>query len=322
MLAEGHGVLQADTDVTGDGVNDIILTLVDPTLYKSNAPSPGQLLVYGCSQKGYRLLYSTAYTPQTMLPELKRVGNMNAGSRAQIVYKQQICSGTCTQTVQILNWNTTIGTFQPLNDLPIDATNAKVEIADVGNTGVLKVVLTYTPPNDPNAGPPRRYTEVWDWNGVNYVEALLQYDAPIYRIYAAYDADFTFDQGDFRGALKQYDRVRDDQYLQPWIDPNEMSTLRAYAAYRKLITYAALRQSRGVADTLTLLQTENPPGSPAEGWSQLASAFNNSYLKVRSLKKVCAATLTFLATRPDLLATLNNYGYANHTYSAPELCPF
>jgi hypothetical protein len=151
---------------------------------------------------------------------------------------------------------------------------------------------------------------------------LVQLSAPIYRIHEVYDADFTFEQGNFSGALKLYDKARDDPNLLPWLDPNEMTTLRAYAEFRKLLAFAALRQSHNVADALTTMQNENPPGSPAEGWAELASAFMDGYQKYRSLHKVCGAALDFLNSRSDLLAAMNNYGYNNHTYTPAEICPF
>lgn len=322
-IVEGHGVLQADTDLTGDGVNEIIVTLYDPSTYKPNAPSPGQLLIYGCAQKGYRLLYSTPFSQSTMLPELKRVGNMNGDGRAQIAFTQQLCTnGVCTQSMQILNWNAVIGSFVPLNDVLMDATNAKVTISDLDNDGILEVSITSNPPTDLAAGPYRRTVRIWDWNGVNYVLALVQQDAPIYRVHMAYDADATFLQGDFRAALKLYDKVRDDQNLQAWTNPNDYAILRAYATYRKMVTYAALKQSRAVEDTFNTLQSENPPGSPADVWTQFGSTFLDTYKTTRSLKKTCVAALNFISTRSDLLASINSYGSLNHTFVPQELCPF
>lgn len=322
-LIEGRGVLQTNADLTGNGVNNIIITLIDPQAYRPNQPAPGQLLVYGCAQKGYRLLYSTAFTPETMLPELKRVGNMNGNAQTQLVFTQQLCANNnCTQTLQIMAWNAVTGAFAPLNNVPIDTTNARISIADIDGDGILEVTITFTPPDDVAAGPPRRYSNIWDWDGVSYVLAQVRQDAPIYRIHALYDADSAFEQGDFRNVLKLYDRVRDDQYLQPWLDPNELTTLRAYALYRKLLAYAALKSGGKAAEMLTQLQAENPAGSIGDGWSQAAGAFMTAYNKSHVLKKVCAATLDFLNTRSDLISTLNGYGYANHAYTAQELCPF
>ena len=332
-LTNGHGVVQADTDLTGDAIQEVIVTLLNPTRVVANNPnnpnglSPGQLLVYGCAQGGYQLLYSTAYSDQSILPDLKRVGNMNGGPRAQLVYAQQSCPNladvtSCTQTVAIINWDGSIGAFTPLNNAPIEATGAKVTIADVGGTGILKIVVRLEQTPDVITGPPRNSTTIWDWNGHYYVKALIQLDAPIYRVHEIYDADSAFEQGTFKTALILYDQARDNQYLQPWLDPNELATLRAYANFRKMLAYAALRSPRGVTNMLQALQTENPVGSPAEGWSEAGGAFVDAYNKYSGLHKICTATLTFLNTRPDLLATLNAYGSHNHLYTPPEICPF
>ena len=60
-LSEGAEV-QADTDLTGDGIPEVMVNMYDPAYYKPGQPSPGQLLVFGCFQKGYRLLFSTDYS--------------------------------------------------------------------------------------------------------------------------------------------------------------------------------------------------------------------------------------------------------------------
>ncbi len=321
-VVEGRGVVQADTDLTGDGINEIIVTLVDPSLYRANVPAPGQMLIFGCDQKAYKLLYGTPYSPNTILPELRRVGNMNGDGRAQIAFTQQVCTlGQCTQSMQILNWNSVIGAFGQLNDTLIDATNARVQIGDVDGDGLLEITITFNPPADVNAGPYRRVVHIWDWTGANYTLAVIQKDAPVYRIHAVYDADAMLQVGDFRGAARAYDKAKDDANFVAW-SPNDPLVLRALVNYRKLTIYAALRQTKALDDLVVVMQNENPPGSATEGWGQLATTFGEAYKANRQLKRMCAAVQTFFVTRPDLLTSINIYGLANHTYTAAELCPF
>ncbi len=322
-IFEGAAV-QADTDLTGDGIPEILVTLYDPTYYKPGTPSPGQLLIYGCSQKGYRLLYYTPYSPSTIIPELKRVGDMNGDTRAELAYTQRLCNGgQCTQVMQILSWNATLGGFTPLNDVPINATNGKVIIADLDKDGILEVQISFDPTPDPAAGPPRRTSDIWDWNGVNYLLALTQTEPPVYRVHALYDGDLHFSQGDWKGAVKLYDRVRDDGKLQPWtLVPNEDPVLRAYATYKKVLAFISAKVPRSADDSLTILQSENPAGMPGEVFATLGQTFMDNYKQTRDRKKACAATLATAATRPDALSTLNSYGTANRTYTLSDLCPF
>jgi hypothetical protein len=321
-VAEG-AVVQADTDLTGDGINEIIVSLYDPAYYKPGTPSPGQLLVYGCAQKGYRLLFSTPYSPSTIIPELRRVGDMNFDTRAELAYTQQTCSaGQCTQVMQIMSWNATLGAFQSLNDVPMNATGGKIQIADLDKDGVLEVAISFNPTPDPAAGPPRRTTDIWDWDGVNYLLALTQVEPPVYRIHAAHDGDYRFGQANWREAIRLYDRVRDDASLQPWMVADEPIILRAYATYKKMLALIANKQTRAADDALAGLQAENPAGTPGEGYAVVGQAFMDNYKKTRDRKKACAEALNVAATRPDTLAVLNSYGYNNRTYSLPDLCPF
>src|SRR5258706_4554296 len=165
-VADG-AVVQGDTDLTGDGISEIVVTAYDPATYKAGQLSPGQLLVYGCSQKGYRLLYSTLYSPNSMIPELKRVGDMNNDARAELAYAQRTCVGAvCSQVMQIMSWNATLGAFKSLNDVPMNATYGKIIIADLDKDGVLEVQIDFNAPVDPSIGPPRRTSDIWDWDGV------------------------------------------------------------------------------------------------------------------------------------------------------------
>lgn len=320
-FAEG-AVIQTDTDLTGDGVPEIIITLYDPALYQPGQPAPGQLLIFGCAQKAYRLLYNTPYGPNAMIPVLKRVGGMN-DIRPKLAFLQQTCNNSqCTETMQILGWNETLGVFKPLNDVPINTTNARVGIADIDNDGILEVLVVFNPTGDPAAGPPRKTTDIWDWDGTVYTLAVSEVDPAVYRIHAAHDGDYLFGQGDWKNAIRQYDRVRDDKALLPWIVPNEPIMLPAYATYKKMLAWVGYRQFRTANQTLTTLQTENPTGSPGEGYALMATAFMDNYNKTKNSKKACDAALAVAAVRPETLGALNSYGYANRTYTLTDLCPF
>src|SRR5262249_4562719 len=151
----------------------------------------------------------------------------------------------------ILSWNATLGIFKPLNDIPMNTTSGKVAISDPDKDGILEVIINFTPPLDVNAGPPRRYTDVWDWDGVSYLLALEEFEPAIYRIHMLYDADALFNRGQFKDAIKLYDRVRDDPSLQAWLLADESTILRSYATYKKALAQIALKQPRTATDTIT-----------------------------------------------------------------------
>jgi len=317
------GVVQADTDLTGDRVPEVVITVYDPVTAVPNATPAGVLLVYGCTERAYRLLYSTPFSPDAALPTLLRVGDMNGDQRGELVYSQVVCAvGACTRRVQILGWNAALGQFLPLNDVPIEGPYARFAIGDPDGDGILELAVLNSPPADALNGPPRNTTVYWDWDGQNYLAALVVVAPPIYRIHVLHDADRAFDNGDLTAAIRGYDRVRDDPALLGWTDANEPITLRAFAGLRKLYAQIANNQRTRAEATLQTLVAENPPGTSGESYAAIGTAFMENYRRTRNRVRACAAALPTVQSRPDALIALNGYGMANRTYSQQDLCPF
>lgn len=320
-IREG-AVVQSDTDLTGNGAPEIIITAYDPSRFRAGAPSAGQLLVFGCVQRAYRLLYSTIYGAESMLPVLHRVGDMNGDTRAELVYSQQLCTaGGCLTRAQILSWSEMLGQFRPLNLLPIDATNGRIGIGDPDGDGVLELFVTYNPPLDFSAAPPRRSTIYWDWDGAHYVQALIELEPAVYRIHALHDADQLFAAQNWRDAIRLYDRVRDDPSLLAWSVLNESAMLRAYATLRKAYAQLAADQRRNANATFELLIAENPPATPAEGYALIGRTFLETLNRTRDRARACAAARSIAQARPETLSALNSYGSAR-LYTLEDLCPF
>ena len=135
------GVVQADTDLTGDGVREIIVTFFNPQTFNEEAVlNAGQMLVLGCDAGGYRVLYETPFNPLVALPELLRVGDMNADVRSELVFFTETCGrSNCYKEGKILTWNAQTGAFKELNNGQIVAINGRIGIADVDDDGVLEL---------------------------------------------------------------------------------------------------------------------------------------------------------------------------------------
>ncbi|MCC6615239.1 MAG: hypothetical protein IT320_17325, partial [Anaerolineae bacterium] len=236
---------------------------------------------------------------------------------------QQTCqTGRCAIAMHILSWSGTLGAFSPLNSTPISANNARVVIADLDDDGILEVSLSLTPAFDTAQGPQRRSTEMWDWDGQNYRLAVVEIEAPVYRIHALHDADMLLEQGDLEGAIRLYDKVRDDAALQPWNVANEAFVLRAYAGMRKMIAQAANDARRSANATYAALESENPAGTPGQVYVTLAKSFIDAFNRTRSPAQACAEVFETAQERPDALIPLNSYGYGNRAYTFADLCPF
>lgn len=324
-ITSSGGVIQADTDLTGDDVAEIIVNIFNPFTYSADAVrNAGQLLVYGCDNGRYRLLYATPYSPGYALPVLHRVGDMNGDNRAELVFDIQSCSNTsCTREGFILSWNAITGVFEPLNNQPIIAENGRLGIVDVDSDGVLELTALSEPGANVSSGPTRSIVDTWDWTGRDYILATREESDARYRIHTLHDADNLLRRQSFASALDTYREVRNSEDLLPWpAVPNETPMLQAFATYRILTIYARLGDGR-VGTTLRLLQNENPPGSAGEVYAALATTFVDAFQAAGgNVSAGCQAVIALANGRPEALSNLNAYGYANPSYTVVDLCPF
>ncbi len=322
-LTERGGVVQADTDITGDGVQEVIVTIYNPALYNPDAPlNAGQLLVYGCDNGGYRLLYRTQYNAGLALPELLRVGDMNTDVKNELVFFVESCNQVgCYKDAHILTWNAFVGAFEELNSGQIIAVNGRIGIVDVDGDGVLELTAQINPPGNATSGPPRSQLDIWDWNGQDYVLAVReQPEGTRYHIHAIYEADDLFRAGQLRDALMVYDTVRGNRSLLSWTVAGEREFLDAYAAYQIVIGFAQLRSGRA-ENWIPVLVNQNPPGSPGHGFAQMGEAFMNNYRATGDTRAACAEARNMAATT-NVLSLLNSYGFNNRTYTLTDICPF
>jgi hypothetical protein len=322
-ITDKGGMVQADTDLTGDGVLEVIVTMYSPATYNDEALlNAGQMLVYGCDGGGYRLLYQTPYNAGLALPELLRVGDMNADVKNELVYASQTCNGSsCYKEGKILSWNSIVGAFEELNNGQIVAINGRIGIADLDGDGVLELTAQINPPGTTTTGPGRSVIDTWDWNGLDYMLALREEpEGARYRIHAIYDADDLLRDGQWRPAIVAYDDARRSQSLLSWTVPNEYELLRAYAAFKIMITYALLKNGRA-EDWFNVVQGENPPGSAGHGFAQMAQAFMDNFRATNDARAACAQAISAGATT-SVLGSLNGYGYNNRAYTLNDLCPF
>lgn len=165
------GYVQADTDLTRDGNNEVIITLFNPFDYNpTSTRNAGQLLIYGCDGGNYRLLYASPYSPELEIPVLHRVGDMNNDIRPEVVFEVKACNYYyCTQEAQILTWNPITGSFITLNNSPIIGISGRIGVEDIDFDGVLELRVVSNTTDD--EGERRRIVDFWDWTGLNYVLA-------------------------------------------------------------------------------------------------------------------------------------------------------
>ncbi len=322
-IGDDYGLVTDAYDLTGDGVFEVIVIISDP-FNAEVSPLPGQLLVFGCHEGGYRLLYGSDFGPGFGVPSLLYVGDMNADTRPEMVFFQQRCQrGDCVQAAQVLTWSTPNDGFLTLNVDTVGSPDGRFSIQDLDADGILEIMIQGGGiSTDVSAGPPRSSTTVWDWNGLNYVRALTQLDPPLYRIHVIHDADRALEQGDGDEAIRLYREALDNPRLGSWQVPNEPVMLRAYALYRLIVAYAFMDRDDDALDTYSTLMADNQPGTPGYVYAALGDAFWRAFQASHNLHTGCMAAAEMVATYPEAVLFLNSYGPANRTYQIPDICPF
>jgi len=320
---ETAGLVSDAYDLTGDGVYEALIILADP-FNAGIAPRPGQLMVFGCHQEDYRLLYASEYGPGFGIPTLLYVGDMNANGGPEMVYSQQRCeSGSCVQAAQVLSWSAPNDGFIALNVDTVGSADGRFSIADLDDDRVQEIMIQGGGISSAmSAGPPRSSTTVWDWNGLNYVRALTRLDPPLYRIHVIHDADRALESGDGEEAIRLYREALDNPRLGTWQVPDEQFMLRGYAQFKLVVAYAYLEDDLAALDAHSALMAEHTPGLPSHVYALVGDAFWAAYQSTHNLHTACVAAATAASQNPQAVLFLNSYGPANRAYQVPDICTF
>lgn len=323
VVTDTLGTVTDAYDLTGDGVFEVLVIISDP-FNADIAPAPGQMLVFGCGQDDYRLLYASDYGPGFGVPTLLYAGDINANSGPEVVYFQERCqSGACVKAAQVLSWSQPNDGFIALNVDTVGSADGRFSIADLDGDAVQELMIQGGGiSTDINAGPPRSLTTIWDWNGQNYVRASTRLDAPLYRIHMVHDADNALVSGNPQDALRFYQEALDNPRLGSWQVPNEPELLRAYVLFKVIVAYAYLDEDMAALDAHTVLLRENPLGAPGYPYARVGDAFWQAFQSTRNMHTACIAAADAIASNPQAALFLNSYGPANRSYQIPDICPF
>jgi hypothetical protein len=315
-LGEG-ATLRNDVDLTGEGTPEIVLSY--------SAEGLGQLLIIGCADGLYQVLYQTlADRPQP--PTVIWLGDVNNAPPAELVFARVVCGGSqdCRYDTSIIMWNEAEARLLNALDTTLLTDNLP-QVRDVDNDNVAELVVDLTNRGTSATGPLRTGLNVYDWNGTVYALSIIQLDAPRYLVQIVHEGDRAFSQLQFERAALSYENALQSEGLRFWFN-DERDNLNAYALYRLVLSYAVLGDPR-INDTLLRLN-ESFPLTPETDlarlpvYSVMAYRFANSYQVSGDLHQACVDTLIVADERPEALRLLNRYGTRSPVYNRLDLCPF
>jgi hypothetical protein len=276
----------------------------------------GMLLAYHARPNGYSL----AYQAPAQRIELLKIDDVNADGRPEIVWISTSCGAhTCTSQLFVDRWDG--ASYQDwIRDTP-EMASADYSIADTVPNGSGQEILAHGGVvNSVGAGPQRAWTETYISPGGSPYELFSKvYDPSNCLYHHILDANERFNQGAVDGygpAITAYQAAVSDPNLEACHYgglPDELATLRDFARFRLVVAYTAggqLPQAESVRAQIS---------SPA--LLGAADAFLDSYNTSGSLPQACADTTGYAVANPDSWQFLADWGYANPSFAAEDLCP-
>jgi hypothetical protein len=161
------------------------------------------------------------------------------------------------------------------------------------------------------------WSRTWTWDGEarTFVPGDPVLEAPRFRIHAIHDADDAYLRGDLAAAVELYQRAIDDDALLDWPAAGaRRQELAAYAAFRRVLSFLAA----GAAPNAQAEVDKMALGAGA--YAELARRLLAGYADA-GLREACAAVASFARERPDAVLAPLDFGYANRTYTAEDICP-
>lgn len=310
----------ADTDA--DGQPELVLLLAVPrgfdfavtvAVLDKSAGSWGVAFQSPSTEEGGGFLVSV---PSGSLDEvLWAVQDVNGLPGAEIVYRPEYCGAhTCYTNVEVSGW--TGAAYADLTDGDISISYASTALEDTDLDGDLEIILHGGSIGSVGAGPTRTRTEIYAWNGRQYVLAQTILDPSEFLYHNVLDGDDAFAAGDLVLALDWYTRALQDSSLLQWKD-NERAEMDPYLHFRITLTYMALGGASAEAAQSLEAAINSYPGSLH---GEMARAFRDAWQPAGDTTAGCRAANAYVQANLEAFQEFWYFGYGNRDFDPGRMC--
>ena len=313
----------ADTDA--DGEDELILALAPPEERRDSFEVPVTVAVLDRSDGTWGVAFRSPDVaegggiPVSMPGDglgdvLMAVQDVNDVPGAEVVYLLESCGAhTCFTSVDVYGW--TGAAYADLTDGEISISFAEIALEDTDGDGDTEIILHGGSIGSWGAGPTRTRTEVYGWDGRQYVLAEVTDDPSEFLYHLVLDADEAFLSGDLGPVLKLYRRALEDRSLAEWKE-NERAEIDAYLHFRIALTYMALGRPVEAAQSLDAA-ADNYPGSLH---GEMARAFRDAWLQAGDAVAGCLAADDYVQANIEAFEEFWYFGYGNPELDPRRLC--
>jgi hypothetical protein len=310
ITAESGEVTEFRTSGTGNKDAAVVIHTTP-----SGKEAQGKLLVFHDTTAGYALSHQVEGIGTI---KLLKAEDINADTKPDLVYVDTSCGAhTCFSTLFVDSWNGS--SFQDWIKGDPTMAGGEYSFQDSVPGGQGLELLAYGGViNSAGAGPQRAWTETYiSPEGGPYESYKKAYDASSCLYFQILDANNLFNQWSnlgFAPAIAAYEKAIADKSAKACgDDPNELTRLADFARFRLMVSLVSSGQSPKAAQI-----------RPSITYAPLVGAVNtfvNTMQNSRSIVQACRDTTRYAELNPASWNFLSDWGYANPTFTAADLCP-
>ena len=304
----------AVAEISAPGTGKKTVTVVIRTT-PAGEEARGQLLVYHSTTTGYTLSHQVEGAGEI---KLLKAEDVNADGKPDLVYIDTSCGAhTCFSTLFVDSWNGSA--FQDWIKGEPTMAGAEYSLEDTVSGGQgLEILAHGGLINSAGAGPQRAWTETYiSPESGPYESYKKAYDESSCLYFQILDANELFNKWNdigFAPAIAAYDKAIADKSAKACgDDPDELTKLSDFARFRLVVSWV----SRGRSDKAAPIKASITYPPLAGATDTFVKGLQNSH----SIVQACRDTTHYAELNPASWDYLSDWGYANPTFTAEDLCP-
>lgn len=313
VLADG----MVSAELTGDELEDLVVVYVNPT--SDTAALETELLILNGTDAGYELGHRAGAAGEVRVLATE---DINDDEQADVVWVDTNCgASTCFDTVKIYSW--TGQRWSNWAEANITMAYADVSITDTSADGQgREIMLDGGVYGSVGAGPQRSRTETWGSpDGEPYTLLDTTYASSNCLYHKVLDANRAFaaapEQGFEEAEALYTDAVSDGTLVGCWVRENEIDELQSFSYFR----LALIAAYQGVSDVAGDLIGSSALLFPDNAYTKVGDVWLSAFEEGASVAAACDAVLEYLDEAPEAWQLLADYGYANPSFTAEDVCP-
>ena len=252
--------------------------------------------------------------------ELLATQDINADDLTDVVWTDTVCgSNTCFLTVHVRSWDRVA--WRDWTKGTITMASANVSLTSSSEQGMPKEIrLTGGEYTGADAGPQRARTAVWtSTDGAPYALSGERLAPSVCLYHTLLDANQALvDEGYLEKAQWLYTEAVENKQLKAcWKRRNELSELRSFALFRLALTLGYLDEPQQAAEQVQRLESQ----FSNQIYTDVARRWLDVYQESGDPQTACKVVSVFAAVKPGVVDVLADFGYANPTFTAEDVCP-